>query len=104
MKSGHAQKWAAHIFQWEQQPENLSQAKFFSWEDFCNEFKKEFTPTHSDVLAINHLKPAAYYQRNHPLNNYINEFQDLIANSGYTDPKTIVVKFCRGLNPRFRMR
>src|SRR5882762_6204744 len=36
------------------------------------------------------------------LDDYIDEFQDLITESGYTDPKTIVVKFRRGLNPQIQ--
>ena len=100
MKSSHAQKWTAHIFYWEQEPENSGANKFFNWEDFCNKFKKEFTPTHSNALAINRLELATYYQKNRPLDDYIDEFQDLVAESGYSDLKTIVVKFCRGLNPQ----
>ena len=102
MKSGRAQKWTAHIFRWEQQPENSGANKFFDWEDFCNEFRKEFTPAHSDALAINRLESAAYYQKNRPLDDYIDEFQDLVTESGYSDPKTIVVKFRRGLNPQIQ--
>jgi hypothetical protein len=30
---------------------------------------------------------------------YINEFKDLIDLSGHTDPITIMLKFCQGLNP-----
>ena len=102
MKSGHAQKWTARIFRWEQQPENSGANKFFDWEDFRNEFRKEFTPAHSDALAINRLESAAYYQKNRPLDDYIDEFQDLVTESGYSDPKTIVVKFRRGLNPQIQ--
>ena len=102
MKSGHAQKWTAHIFRWEQQPKNSGADKFFNWEDFRNEFRKEFTPAHSDALAINRLESAAYYQKNRPLDDYIDEFQDLVSESGYSDPKTIVVKFRRGLNPQIQ--
>ena len=40
MKSGYAQKWTAHIFCWEQQPDNFDTNKFLDWEDFQNEFKK----------------------------------------------------------------
>ena len=93
MKFGRAQKWTACIFRWEQQPENSGANKFFDWEDFRNEFRKEFTPAHSDALAINRLESAAYYQKNRPLNDYIDEFQDLVTESSYSDPKTIVVKF-----------
>jgi hypothetical protein len=51
-----------------------------------------------DALAINRLESTAYHQKARPLDDYINEFQDLITESGYMDPKTIVVKFRRGLN------
>ena len=102
MKSGRAQKWTTRIFHWEQQPKNSGANKFFDWEDFHNEFRKEFTPAHSDALAINRLESAAYNQKNRPLDNYIDEFQDLVTESGYSDPKTIVVKFRRGLNPQIQ--
>ena len=91
MKSGHAQKWTARIFCWEQQPENSGANKFFDWEDFHKEFRKEFTPAHSNALAINRLESAAYYQKNRPLDDYIDKFQDLVIESGYLDLKTIVV-------------
>ena len=51
------------------------------------------TPAHSDFLAINRIKSTAYYQKGRSLDDYTDEFQDLIADTGYTDPKTIVVKF-----------
>ena len=98
MKSGRAQKWTTRVFWWEQRPENSDQTKFLDWEDFSTTFKTEFMPAHSDALAINCLESTAYYQKSRPLDEYIDEFQDLVANSGYSDPKTIVVKFRRGLS------
>ena len=55
MKTGRAQKWAERIFRWEQLPENSGHAKFIDWEDFRDEFFQcqEFTPAHTDSLAIN---------------------------------------------------
>ena len=102
MKSGRAAKWTAHIFKWEELSENEGCSKFADWEDFRDEFKKEFTPAHTDSLAINRLKSTAYYQKSRSLDDYIDEFQDLITESGYTDPKTIMVKFRRGLNPQIQ--
>jgi hypothetical protein len=46
------------------------------------------------------LESTSYYQRLRPLDDYIDEFQDLVVESGYTDPMTVVVKFRRGLNPQ----
>ena len=102
MKSGRAQKWTACIFRWEQQAENVDQSRFLDWEDFATAFRTEFTPAHSDALAINRLESTAYYQRARPLDEYVDEFQDLIVDSGYSDPKTIVVKFWRGLNAQIQ--
>ena len=60
------------------------------------------TPAHSDTLAINCLESTAYYQKARPLDEYIDKFQDLIADSGYSDLKTIVVKFRRGLSAQIQ--
>jgi hypothetical protein len=76
--------------------------RFLDWEDFRDEFKAEFTPAHADSLAINRLESTAYFQKSRPLDDYIDEFQDLVTEAGYTDPKTIVVKFRRGLNAQIQ--
>ena len=54
------------------------------------------------VWAINCLESTAYYQKGRPLDEYIDEFQDLVADSGYSDPKTIVVKFRKGLGAQIQ--
>jgi hypothetical protein len=36
------------------------------------------------------------------LDKYLDKFQDLLADSGYTNPKTTVVKFRRGLNTQIQ--
>ena len=53
MKTGRAQKWTAHVFRWELSAENMGHTRFLDWEDFKDEFHKEFTPAHADALAIN---------------------------------------------------
>ena len=53
MKAGRAAKWTARIFHWEQLPDNLGLTRFLDWEDFRDEFKKEFTPAHADSIAVN---------------------------------------------------
>ena len=73
MKSGRAAKWTARIFKWEELSENKGCSKFADWEDFQDEFKKEFTPAHADSLAINCLESTAYYQKSRSLDDYIDE-------------------------------
>ena len=53
----------ARIFKWEELLENKGCSKFADWEDFQDELRKEFTPAHADLLAINHLESTMYYQK-----------------------------------------
>jgi hypothetical protein len=54
-------------------------------------------------MAINRLESAAYYKKTQSPDDYLDDFQDLITESGYTDLKTIVVKFRRGLNAQIQI-
>src|SRR5438105_4718338 len=63
-----------------------------------DEFRKDFTPLNEEVEAVNILETSAYHQGRKSVDDYLDRFRDLIHDSGYTDPKTIVVKFRRGLD------
>ena len=45
------------------------------------------------------MEGISYFQGRRTVDDYLDNFRDLISDSGYTDPKMIVVKFRRGLNP-----
>ena len=100
MKLERAVKWAARIFKWEE--ENKGYAKFLDWDDFKSKFHKEFCPANSDSAAINKLESTTYYQKTQSIDNYLDEFPDLIAESRYMDLKTLVVKFQKGLDPQIQ--
>ena len=51
-------------------------------------------PLDSEAVAINLLETVAYFQGKQIVNNYLDQFKDLIEDSRYTDPKTIMIKFC----------
>ena len=97
MKSGRAAKWADAIFRWEAQ--NPEAIRFIDWEDFVSEFQTHFYPVDAEASAVNVLESAGYYQKARSVDDYLDEFRNLIADSGYTDSKVVVVKFRRGLNP-----
>jgi hypothetical protein len=99
MSLGRAQKWVNRIYHWELEPKNVGTHYFIDWDDFRSKFRSEFFPLRSDALATNRLEGTGYFQGRRSVDDYLDEFRDLISESGYTDPKTIVVKFRRGLNP-----
>ena len=100
MKSGRAAKWAARIFRWEE--ENGGYSRFLDWDEFWTEFRKDFWPAHADASTINTLESTSYYQKARGVDDYLDEFLELVSESGYTDPRTIVVKFRKGLDPQIQ--
>jgi len=47
--------------------------------------------------AINKLEEIIYYQKSCTIEDYLEEFQILILKANYTDPYTVVAKFCHRL-------
>ena len=72
---------------------------YANWEEFQAVFIATFCPENESTTAIMRLKSAAYYQNRRTVNAYIDEFEDLISLSKYSDLITTVIKFHRGLNP-----
>jgi hypothetical protein len=99
MNQGRAQKWANRVYHWEVIPANAGSPHFLDWDDFRSHFRTEFFLLHSDAVATNKLEGTTYFQGRRSVDDYLDDFRDLISESGYSDPKTIVVKFRRGLNP-----
>ena len=93
MNQGRAQKWANHVYRWESTPANNGADHFVDWDDFRSHFQTEFFPLHAEAAATNRLEGISYFQGRRTVDDYLNDFRDLISDSGYSDPKTIVVKF-----------
>jgi hypothetical protein len=71
---------------------------FSSWTDFMDEFESIFCPENEATTTLMTLKSDWYFQGKRNINAYTNEFKELIALSGYTDPIAVVLKFRRGLH------
>ena len=61
------------------------------WDDCHDKFHGKFCLIHTNKMAINHLESITYFQNQRSIDDYLDEFLDLIAEAGCTDPKTIVV-------------
>ena len=53
--------------------------------------------TNAEADAINALEGTSYHQGIRTVDDYLDSFQALVSDAGYTDPQTLVVKFRRGL-------
>lgn len=78
--------------------------RFADWQEFIDTFISLFCPANEATDALVRLETMEYHQKKRDVDEYVDEFADLIDKSGYTDPLVIVVKFRRGLNPAIRTK
>jgi len=90
MNSGCAGHWATQEFEIKARDGRLC---FLDWPDFKEEFRKDFLPLNTEAAAVNILETMDYFQGTQSVDAYLDQFRDLICDSGYSNPKTIVVKF-----------
>ena len=97
MTTGRAGRWATRELDREARNGCF---RFPDWSAFSEEFRGDFLPLHFRAIAVNALETTAYYQGERSVGEYLDEFLNLVEDSGCTDPRTIVVKFRRGLDRR----
>jgi len=93
-KDGHAARWSENLFR---QEADTGVFPIQSWADFERHFRSQFFPVNAEADAVNALEGSSYYQGNWTVDDYLDCFLTLVSDTGYTDPWTLVVKFCRGL-------
>jgi len=93
-KDGHAAKWSKNVFR---QEADTGVFPIPTWGDFEQQFRLHFFPVNAEANAINTLEGTSYHQGGRTVDDYLDNFQILVSDTGYTDPRTLVVKFRRGL-------
>ena len=67
------------------------------WLDFEDEFHKDFLPLNSEAMAVNILETTAYFQGKRMVDNYLDQFQDLVydsRHSGQIPPRPRLADIC----------
>jgi len=89
-KGGHATKWSENVFC---QEADTGVFLIQTWRDFEQQFQLHFFPVNMEADTINALEGTSYHQGGWIVDDYLNNFQALVSNAGYTDPQTLVMKF-----------
>jgi len=93
-KGGHAAKWSENIFH---QEADTSVFPIQTWGEFEQQFRLYFFPANVEADVINALEGTSYHQGNRMVDDYLDSFQALVSDAGYMNPRTLAVKFRRGL-------
>jgi hypothetical protein len=72
--------------------------KFTTWEEFRDAFIVEFCLKFETGLAIAKLEMEKYYQGKRSVDEYVDEFRELVKQARYSQGLVIVIKFRRGLD------
>jgi hypothetical protein len=95
MKAGRASLYADRVLRYEAKNGVLW---YLSWFAFWEDFVKTFCPKSEAQRALTRLETVEYHQGRQTVDEYTDEFRDLIELAGYTDGLAIVIKFCCGLS------
>jgi len=83
-KGGRAAKWSENVFR---QEADTGVFPIQTWGEFEQQFQLNFFPANAEADAINALEGTR------TVDDYLDSFQALVSDAGYTDPRTLVVKF-----------
>jgi len=71
---------------------------FISWKGFELDFVSKFCPKNEAMVALTKLESTWYYHERKSVDDYIDEFSELVEEAGYSDGLSIVMKFWKGLD------
>jgi Retrotransposon gag protein/Zinc knuckle len=73
-----------------------------SWTDFVVEFVSDFCPKNEIQTSRTELETSKYYQGARTVDEYVDDFRELVDRARYFEGSHIVLKFRQGLNPRIQ--
>ena len=82
-KNNCAAKWSENVFR---QEADTGIFPIPTWGDFEQQFRLHFFPVNAEADAINTLEGTSYHQGDRTVDDYLDNFQTLVSNAGYTDP------------------
>ena len=90
MKTGRAATFTTFAFAYEAKN---GTPLYATWKAFTEAFHQQFYPLYEATDAMNQLESRQYHQGKCLVDEYIDRFEELVEKAGYTDGRSIVMKF-----------
>ena len=101
MSLGRAAKFSARVLR---HLANTGSPMFADLRSFMENFVANFCPVDEEMTAALTLNDDTYYQGKRSVDEYVDEFTDLLEEAGMTDGLQVVIMFKKGLDPAIRTR
>jgi len=99
MKSGRAARFVDRQMREYQTVGSLS---YVSWTEFAADFIADFCPKNEVQTSRTELETLKYYQGSRTVDEYVDDFRELVELARYFEGAHIVLKFRQGLNPQIQ--
>ena len=94
MKTGRALVFANQVAR---QTDKQDMFPYPNWESFWHELEERFLPVNEADQAANILETDQYFQGTRSVDDYCDDFQELVDHAGYPEDCQVVMKFRKGL-------
>jgi hypothetical protein len=99
MKGGRAARFVDRLMRNYQLTGRLP---YHSYSDFAEEFTNEFCPKNEIQNSRTELKTVRYFQGTRTVDEYVDDFRELVERAQYFEGAHIVLKFRQGLNVKIQ--
>ena len=80
--------------------QGIGSLSYTSWTDFVVEFIADFCPKNEVQTSQTELETSKYFQGSRTIDEYVDDFRELIDRARYFEGAHIILKFHQGLNPK----
>src|SRR5277367_1686011 len=72
------------------------------WDDFVTEFVSDFCPKNEVQMSRTELETSSYFQGSRTVDEYVDDFREIVDRAKYFEGAHVVLKFRQGLNPKIQ--
>jgi hypothetical protein len=81
---------------------NVGSLSYASWQEFIDEFISEFCPKNEVQMSRTDLETMKFFQGGRSVDEYIDNFREIVQRARYFEGAHIILKFRQGLDEKIQ--